>query len=209
VKSLGIHFDRFSLFNSLLDPICNGSQMDFYEYNRQFNGGGGNGEDNYDYKLKGVPHMYPQMSQMPQMANMMPSMVPVPMMAIRPGAEMEYNRWLNAGGYQQQFRNSFYDPSAYSRPSNNPNNHGNNHGSNHNTHNHSSNTRSGHEIEHLHIQERQHVFPEDLGDLSPPFSAPNSPRFGPGPPIVTSDRVKGPRGCNLFVFHLPNEITNW
>jgi hypothetical protein len=33
--------------------------------------------------------------------------------------------------------------------------------------------------------------------------------YGPGPPIITSDKVKGPRGSNLFVFHLPNEITNW
>lgn len=33
--------------------------------------------------------------------------------------------------------------------------------------------------------------------------------YGPGQPIVTSDRLRGEPGCNLFCFHLPNEMTNW
>lgn len=157
--------------------------MDFYEYNRQFNGGG-QSDENYDYKVKSVPQMYPQMPQMPAMANMMPSIVPVPMMAIRPGAELEYNRWLNSGGYPPPYRGNYYDGNAYPRASGGHNGH--------------------HDAEHS----DRRAYPDDA-DLSPGYSTANSPRFGPGPPIVTSDRVKGPRGCNLFVFHLPNEITNW
>jgi hypothetical protein len=157
--------------------------MDFYEYNRQFNGGG-QGDENYDYKVKSVPQMYPQMPQMPAMANMMPSIVPVPMMAIRPGAELEYNRWLNSGGYPPPYRGNYYDGNTYPRASGGHNGH--------------------HDAEHS----DRRAYPDDA-DLSPGYSTANSPRFGPGPPIVTSDRVKGPRGCNLFVFHLPNEITNW
>jgi hypothetical protein len=146
--------------------------MDMYEFNRQYNGGAD--PENYDYKIKQIPQMYPQMTHIP---SMMPSIVPVPMMTIRPGAEMDYSRWMN-GNYQQQYRNSFYDAHPYPSP----------------RHQDTS-----------HTHERK-VYHEDPGDNSP---QPNSPRFGPGPPIVTSDRVKGPRGCNLFVFHLPNEITNW
>jgi hypothetical protein len=34
-------------------------------------------------------------------------------------------------------------------------------------------------------------------------------QYCPGPSIITGDSFKGPRGCNLFVFHLPNEVSNW
>ena len=30
----------------------------------------------------------------------------------------------------------------------------------------------------------------------------------PGAPIKTTDSDKGPEGCNLFVFHIPNDMTN-
>ena len=33
--------------------------------------------------------------------------------------------------------------------------------------------------------------------------------LGPGPPIVTGESERGPAGSNLFVFHLPNELTNY
>ena len=33
--------------------------------------------------------------------------------------------------------------------------------------------------------------------------------INPGPPIITSDEERGPQDANLFVFHLPNGLTNF
>lgn len=148
-----------------------------YEFNRQFQG---SADETQDYKMKNVHHMYPQMA----MPNLMPAnIIPVPMMAFRPGAEMEYNRWLNSN-YHQQYRNGYYEAPPFSQ--------------------------SARPFEpRLSQDSMQDYYQDEADDMSPECNGPGSPRFGPGPPIVTSDRVKGPHGCNLFVFHLPNEITNW
>ena len=32
--------------------------------------------------------------------------------------------------------------------------------------------------------------------------------MGPGPPIQKTKNSQGPPGCNLFIFHIPNDMTN-
>lgn len=60
-----------------------------------------------------------------------------------------------------------------------------------------------------------------FSSLSPPGSPGNSFiandsscttywRYGsPGPSVVTSDQIKGPKGANIFVFYLPDDCSNW
>lgn len=40
------------------------------------------------------------------------------------------------------------------------------------------------------------------------YGYPQQAPAGPGPPIQTSENGQGPAGCNLFVFHIPNDMTN-
>ncbi|KAG5186171.1 hypothetical protein JKP88DRAFT_257349 [Tribonema minus] len=35
-----------------------------------------------------------------------------------------------------------------------------------------------------------------------------APVITPGAPIQTTKDLQGPEGCNLFVFHIPNDMTN-
>jgi len=48
-----------------------------------------------------------------------------------------------------------------------------------------------------------------MDSLQPNSNLPGLINYGPGPPITTSAVVRGDAGCNLFCFHLPNEMTNW
>ncbi|CAM9175452.1 unnamed protein product, partial [Heterosigma akashiwo] len=42
----------------------------------------------------------------------------------------------------------------------------------------------------------------------PYYGYPVPTTFGPGPPIQTTATGQGPPGCNLFVFHIPNAMSN-
>jgi hypothetical protein len=50
---------------------------------------------------------------------------------------------------------------------------------------------------------------QDISDLQATLHPSYTPAVNPGPTIKLGETLKGPKGCNLFVFHLPNETTNW
>lgn len=165
------------------------AQMDYSEMSRKFPDSMVYG--NQQYAKTGVPMapMYPTMAPMPTMA--VPNMIPIQMVPMRTSAD-DYNRWMADNyqaacrGAQQQAYEQMPQQQATPQPLQQPSNKSQQQFGNGNHPGRIYTSRS-----------------------SSPVDDCNSPRFGPGPPIVTSERVKGPRGCNLFVFHLPNEITNW
>nr|CCA25727.1 CUGBP and ETR3like factor putative [Albugo laibachii Nc14] len=57
------------------------------------------------------------------------------------------------------------------------------------------------------------AYPAPYGAAAYMYSFPQHYGFapqiaGPGPPIQTTESGQGPPGCNLFVFHIPNDMTN-
>lgn len=176
------------------------NQLDYYNnYNRSaaFHGGSmvtADGNTNgvaptYDYKYKPIQSLYPQMAAM---GPIVPNYMQLPMIAVRPTTttDVEYNRWL-ATNYQ-------YHP--YLRA--------NTVGSSVNN----NNNNNMYDPSQQYNMYAKSMKSDGIVDGTSSFDGLHTvdePQFGPGPPIVTSDRIKGPRGCNLFVFHLPNEITNW
>ena len=134
---------------------------------------------NAQMKKNGQPQLY----QVAPLTNMVPGIFPIPIISMRPNTDFDYRGWVTADG-------TYVDGTAYAA------------------------ARPAYEVAGVQGVTPQLSIPSVKPSTSRPSSPPAelggaSPRFGPGPPIVTSDRVKGPKGCNLFVFHLPNEITNW
>jgi len=168
------------------------NQLDYYNnYNRSFHGamvadGNTNAITYENYKYKPMQALYPQMAAM---GPIVPNYMQLPMIAVRPTTttDLDYNRWLAANyPYNPYLRGNTISSSNCNMYD----------PSQYNINMYSKNMKSNEGgVDVTQQLETIHTVDE--------------PQFGPGPPIVTSDRIKGPRGCNLFVFHLPNEITNW
>lgn len=182
------------------------NQLDYYNnYNRSaaaFHGGSmvtADGNTNggvaptYDYKYKPIQSLYPQMAAM---GPIVPNYMQLPMVAVRPTTtnDVEYNRWL-ATNYQYH---PYFRANTVGTSVNNSNNINMYDPSQQYCNMYAKSTMKSDGI----VDGTSSLFDGGLHTV-------DEPQFGPGPPIVTSDRIKGPRGCNLFVFHLPNEITNW
>ncbi|GLD93685.1 hypothetical protein PINS_up002290 [Pythium insidiosum] len=81
-----------------------------------------------------------------------------------------------------------------------------------------------HQQQHLHPSQQAYgAYPQPYGQpmsYPPPYGGAGymypypqpygyAPQVaGPGPPIQTTESGQGPPGCNLFVFHIPNDMTN-